>query len=163
MDCAPYTHSQVGYTVKSIKDLRTLQAKYPSRAAELEEIIDFWKEESTFRKLLHDAPSDVHKYQFPRGEQYDSEGYYRAVELSVPGAGILSGSYDTRIVGLMPDYQKLFKMGLPGLSEHIERYKEKNPSSAEFYDSLLICVNIIRATLENFRVQAAALDRLLHI
>ena len=61
VDCAPYTHSQVGYTMESIKALRALQSKYPSRAAELEEIIDFWKEESTFRKLLRDAPSDVHK------------------------------------------------------------------------------------------------------
>ena len=159
VDCAPYTHSQVGYTMKSIKELRSLQSNYPSRAAELEDIIDFWKRESTFRKLLHDAPSDVHKYQFPRGEQYDSEGYYRDVEFSVPGAGILSGSYDTRIVGLMPDYQKLLAMGLVGLSEHICSHKENNPSGAEFYDSLLICVNIIRATLENFRIQAAALAK----
>ena len=158
VDCAPYTHSQVGYTMKSVKDLRALQSKYPSRAAELEEILEFWKNESTFRKLLRDAPSDVHKYQFPRGEQYDSEGYYRDVELSVPGAGFASGSYDTRIVGLMPDYEKLLGLGLFCLSEHIRSHKEKNPSGTEFYDSLLICIDIIRNTLESFRVQAASLS-----
>ena len=158
VDCAPYTHSQVGYTMKSIGELRALQVKYPHRASELEEIIEFWKKESTFRKLLSDAPSDVHKYQFPRGEHYDSEGYYRDVELSVPGAGFAAGSYDTRIVGLMPDYKKLLGMGLSGLAEHICSHKEKNPEGAEFYDSLLICIDIIRNTLESFRVQAASLS-----
>ena len=157
VDCAPYTHSQVGYTVKSMGKLRRLMSEYPHRAAELEQIMDFWKKESTFVKLLRDAPEDVHAYQFPRGEQYDAEGYYRDVEVPLPGAGILAGSYDTRIVGLMPDYQKLLGLGLSGLTEHIQRAKKSNPQGADFYGALLICVNVIKNTLEHFRAQAQRL------
>jgi tRNA(Ile)-lysidine synthase len=60
-----------------IGKIRELQKKYPSRAAELEEIVEYWKGESTFVKLLRESPEDIHNYQFPRGEQLDEEGYYR--------------------------------------------------------------------------------------
>lgn len=157
VDCAPYTHSQVGYLMKNIENIRRLQEKYPHRAAEIEEIIEYWKNESTFVKLLRDAPEDVHEYQFPRGELYDSEGYYRQVDLPLAGSGFMAGSYDTRIVGLMPDYNKLLDMGLSGLAAHIASYKEKNPQGENFYDALLICIDIIKNTLEHFRVQAESL------
>lgn len=157
VDCAPYTKSQIGYVMRSIDNMRSLREAYPHRAAEIDELIDFWKNESTFVKLMKDAPAEIHKYQFPRGEFYDSENYYRALNLPVPGAGFMSGSYDTRIVGLMPDYKKLLGMGLTGLAEQIALYKKKNPQGTDFYDSLLICVDILRNTMEHFRVQAESL------
>jgi hypothetical protein len=149
--------SQIGYVMKSIGSIRVLQNKYPSRAKEIDEIVDYWKNESTFVKLLRESPEDIHHYQFPRGESYDNEGYYRHNDW-VPGAGFLSGSYDSRIAGLMPDYQKLLSLGIPGLRDEINSYIKKNPRGVDFYNSLLICVNIMEKTLEHFRIQAETLS-----
>ena len=157
VDCAPYTMSQIGYMMRDIGEIRELQKKYPNRSGEIEDIINYWKNESTFVKLLRESPDDVHKYQFPRGESYDSEGYYRKNKKKDPGAGILSGSYDTRIAGLMPDYKKLMDLGVLGLKDEIISCKNKNAEKTDFYDSLLICINIIIDTLEHFRRQAEAL------
>ena len=157
VDCAPYTMSQIGYMMRDVGEIRELQEKFPHRAKEIEEIIDYWKNESTFVKLLRESPQDVHSYQFPRGESYDSENYYRKGKPNVPGAGILSGSYDTRIAGLMPDYKKLIKLGVTGLEKEIISYKQKNTDGADFYDALLICIDILKNTLEHFRIQAEEL------
>ena len=67
VDCAPYTMSQIGYMMRDIGEIRELQKKYPNRSGEIEDIINYWKNESTFVKLLRESPDDVHKYQFPRG------------------------------------------------------------------------------------------------
>lgn len=157
VDCAPYTHSQAGYVMRDIAKVRELQRRFPHRAKEIEQIIDYWKKESTFVKLLEEAVEDIHEYQFPRGEFFDGEGYYRKGSASVPGAGILSGSYDTRIAGLMPDYEKLLGLGVEGLRKEILFYKGKNPESAAFYEALLICTDILKNTMEHFRLQAKAL------
>lgn len=157
VDCAPYTMNQIGYMMRDIPEVRELQKKYPHRSAEIEEIIEYWKKESTFVKLIREASEDIHNYQFPRGKSYDDEQYYRVVKKNVPGSGYMSGSYDTRVAGLMPDYEKLLNLGIPGLREEIDAYKSKKHENSEFYTSLLICVDILENTLEHFKNQATEL------
>lgn len=159
VDCAPYTMSQIGYMMGDVGKVRQLEKDFPNRAKEIEEIIDYWKNESTFVKLLRNSPDDVHRYQFPRGESFDNEGYYRKNKIKVPGAGILSGSYDTRIAGLMPDYKKLLSLGIPGLAEEISLCRNSNPDKSDFYDALMICINILSNTFDHFRLEAETLAK----
>lgn len=161
VDCAPYTSNQIGYMMGDLAKIRKLQEKYPSRAKEIEEIIEYWKNESTFVKLLREAPEDIHAYQFPRGDHLDDEGYYRKrindLEDFIPGTGYMSGSYDTRIAGLMPNYKRLMSLGVLGLEKEILSHKQKNPDAGDFYDALIICVDILKRTLDYFRHQALSL------
>ena len=50
----------------------------------------------------------------------DADGYART-GLPDPkkGSGFISGSYDTRIAGIMADYRKLMRLGIPGLKDEI--------------------------------------------
>ncbi len=52
--------NQLGYSVDRGAFAR-LVAEHPEAA----EFWDFWKQETTFRKIMYEAPKDVHDYLFP--------------------------------------------------------------------------------------------------
>ena len=166
LDFGPAKHSQIGYAI-DIPKLQALREKYPHRTAEIEGLIAFWKEESTFVKIYKAAEGELHRYLFPPHIGLDENGYLRAVVGSPPlGTGFISGSFDTRIAGINLNYGKLLTLGLPGLEQEIKKYEKINGSN-DFYTAAYQAVHLVRATLEHYRRQATGtladiLQRLQH-
>ncbi|MBR4442683.1 MAG: hypothetical protein IKS52_05365 [Clostridia bacterium] len=140
--------NQLGYSVDRGAFAR-LVAEHPEAAS----FWDFWKEETTFRKIMDEAPKDVHDYLFPAGTGLDSDGYLRKGDGTRPlGAGFISGSFDSRVAGVTPDYDRLMRLGLDGLRDEIRRCQRDDRKN--FYDALLMSVDIIADTCEYYRRQA---------
>lgn len=159
LDFNPQKNNQIGYMM-SIPQMRRLQEEYPARSAEIEEMIAYWKKESTFVKIREQMPDEVRKYLFPRGTALDAEGFLRAgVPGQKKGSGFISGSYDTRIGGLMADYRKLMRLGIPGLRAEIIRAQAHNPGHEDFYQALHMALDIVVSCCEHYAAQAEQLAR----
>ena len=153
VDFGPAKHSQIGYAM-DIPKLQALAKKYPWRAAEIEEMIAFWREESTFVKIYRAAEEELQSYLFPLNYRFDPDGYLRSgPPEAVLGSGFISGSYDTRIAGIHLDYRKLLTLGLPGLERELTRYEKINGAS-DFYTAGKQAVELVRRTLRYYEQQA---------
>ena len=153
----PQYHSQIGYTM-NVSLLKGLAAAFPEQADAIGGIIEFWKRESTFVKIREEAPESVRQYLFQHGTGLDENGYLRRNDPERPvGSGFICGSFDTRVAGMMPDFDKLMRLGLPGLYEEIADARRKNPSAAEFYDAADKAVDILGDCCAAYSEQAAAL------
>lgn len=141
-DFSPKKNNQIGYTMY-IATFRELEKEYPHRKAEIEDLIAYWKNESTFVKIMRSMPREITDYFHPRGLKLDDEGYMKGAEKLPLGAGIMSGSYDTRIAGIVPDFDKLMRLGVCGLAEEIEKYSRINTDKSGFYRAAKICVEIL--------------------
>lgn len=160
VDCAPWTRSQIGYQMPFMfARSSNLIEKYPHRKKDIEFLVDFWSKESTFIKLYKEAPENVHHYLFPRGEFFNKDLNRRLSDKHVLGSGIMSGSYDTRIVGLMPEYEKILRLGVSGLKKQVEQLKDKSSNDKDFYEACLICFDIISTTCKEFALQAKELAK----
>lgn len=157
---SPQFEAQIGYTM-NVAMLKSMKDEFPEKASQIEEIIDFWKHESTFVKIINEAPEDVRNYLFPFGIGYDENGYLRKTMNDRPlGSGFISGSFDTRAAGLMPDFDKLMKLGLPGLRSEIGAYSEKislDDPRADFYKAAEKAVDILEDCCEAYRKEAEKL------
>jgi len=148
LDFSPRNNSQIGYMM-NLDSMLTLKKEYPHRSDEIEALIDYWKSESTFVKLREEAPKEIYDYLMPPGTTLDSYGYMRTGDRTRPkGAGFISGSYDTRLAGLMPDYHKLVKAGLPGLRKEIEDFRLCNPAGESFYKASLYTLDTVDICLD---------------
>ena len=157
LDISGYIRSQIGYAI-NLPVMHRLQEAYPHRAQEIEGLIDYWKKETTFVKIREQAPEAIRSYLFPRGTRLDAEGYNRiAAPDRKKGSGIISGSGDTRIAGLMADYRKLMRLGIPGLRAEIHRAEQINPGHKDFYRALHMALDVIIACCEQYAAQADAL------
>ncbi|MBE6696629.1 MAG: hypothetical protein E7587_09300 [Ruminococcaceae bacterium] len=153
----PKTQSQIAYYA-SLPTLRKLAAEYPHRNDEIQELIEFWKKEATFVKIREQAPPELKDYYFPPRICTDSDGYMRTGKKGTPlGAGFISGSFDTRIAGIMPDFEHLLKSGIDGLYKEADIYEKENGNKT-FYTALRLNLDIIRDTLEHYRKQAKKLS-----
>lgn len=152
----PKQQGQIAYFA-SLRDLRALAAEYPHRADEIQELIAFWKTEATFYKIREEAPAELRDYYFPPMFGTDDDGYRRKGRPGTPlGAGFISGSFDTRIAGIMPDFGPVLRLGLSGLYREADRYEKENGNEA-FYTALRLNLDMVRDTLERYRAEAAAL------
>lgn len=152
----PKQQGQIAYFA-SLRDLRALAAEYPHRADEIESLIEFWKKEATFYKIREAAEGELRDYYFSPGVGYDTDGYRRARLPGAPlGAGFISGSYDTRIAGIMPDFGPVLALGLSGLYREADRYEKENGNKT-FYEALRLNLDMVKDTLEHYRVQAEQL------
>lgn len=146
--------AQIGYSMNT-NVLRKLQKEHPEYAEVIEDLINFWRKESTFVKIRREAPYEVRNYLFPHGAKLDSEDYMRTGSDERPlGSGFISGSYDSRVAGLMLDYGKLIRLGIPGLREEIESASQKNPRKADFYKAAQKALDIICDCCRHYRKQA---------
>ena len=153
VDFGPSKHSQIGY-VMDVEKLQALAKQYPHRAQELRELIDFWREESTFVKIYRAAEGELQDYLFPLNYRLDANGYLRSGPPDhVLGSGFISGSYDTRIAGINLDYGKLLRLGLCGLEEELNRWESQNGPS-DFYTAGRQAVELVRRTLAYYEKQA---------
>lgn len=159
--CHPYAFSQIGFGIhgEQLNEFDTLKEMYPERAQEIDDLVAFWIKEATFVKMREEAPTVVRQYLYPRGEEnaHRKWGYVRTLPPRPLGAGIMSGSYDSRIAGLAPNYTDLLKLGLTGLKDKIESLKQKNTESEDYYNASIMCVDILIKTCERFRVEAQVL------
>ena len=152
----PKTAGQIGYYA-SLTALRALGREYPHRAGEVEGLIEFWKREATFRKIREEAPEELRDYYLPPMFTLDSDGYRRVGRTGTPrGAGFISGSFDTRIAGIMPDFGGILGSGIAGLYREVEQ-REHEGAGASFYTALRLNLDIVLSTLEHYRRQAEQL------
>jgi len=143
IDFSPRNNSQIGYMM-NLSSMLTLKKEYPGRAEEIDELIAYWRNESTFVKLREEAPKEIYDYLMPPGTCLDRYQYMRTGDGSRPlGAGFISGSYDTRLAGLMPDYHKLITLGLPGLRQEIKDDLVRNPAGEIFYNACLYSLDTV--------------------
>ncbi len=157
LNFSPQFGAQIGYTMNPPL-LRRLADEHPAYREKIEELIAFWKTESTFVKIRNEAPKDVRDYLFPYGVGLDSDGYHRKSDRKRPlGSGFISGSFDTRAAGLMPDFDKLMRLGLPGLYAEIGDAEKRNPDGKDFYTAAKKAVDIVRDCCLAYREQALAL------
>lgn len=148
----PKKESQIAYFAH-IPTLRYYAELHPNRANEIEEIIEFWKKESTFIKIIEEAPEDVKEYLFPYMMGLDEDGYMRKTKPGKPrGSGFISGSFDTRIAGIMPDFRTILKNGIPGLYSLIDEYENLNGNN-DFYTAARLGLELVVDTLEYYRKQ----------
>lgn len=157
LNFSPQFGNQIGYSMNPAL-LRSLAEEYPAYREKIAELIAFWKTESTFVKIRNEAPESVRRYLFPHGTVLDEDGYYRRMQKGRPlGSGFISGSFDTRVAGLMPDFDKLMRLGLPGLAREIGEARGRNPEGADFYRAADIALNTVRDCCLAYREQALAL------
>ena len=148
----PKKESQIAYFA-SISTLRYYAKEFPERAKEIEEVIEFWKKEATFIKIREEAPQDVKDYLFPNMMGLDDEGYMRKTKPGKPrGSGFISGSFDTRIAGIMPDFRVILENGIPGLYALVEKYENINGKN-DFYTSVRLGLELATDTMEYYRNQ----------
>ena len=148
----PKKESQIAYFA-SMPTLRYYQKQYPDRADEIEEIIRFWKKESTFIKIREEAPEEIRQYLFPYMVGLDDEEYMRKTRPGKPrGSGFISGSFDTRIAGLMPDFDLILDGGIPGLYAQIDKYEAINGKN-DFYDAARLALELVTDTLDYYSRQ----------
>lgn len=164
-DFSPKKHNQIGYSIV-IDTLMELGEAYPHRKEDIQFLIDYWTKESTFVKINKKMPKEIFDYFHPRGYTYDKYGYKRVdtdfyakgkSESPQVGKGCMSGSYDTRIAGIVPDFDKLMKLGIKGLLSEIEKFSAQNPDRNKFYTAAKVCIDILLNCVEHCENEARAL------
>ena len=152
----PKKQSQIAYYAH-LPTLRALAAEYPHRAGEIGRLIEFWKHEATFVKIREEAPPELRDYYFPPRFTTDADGYMRVKRRDAPlGAGFISGSFDTRIAGIMPNFDRVLHLGLPGLEREAARLAAEE-GRGELATALRLNLELIRDTLAHYRTRAARL------
>ncbi len=120
----------------------------PQVAADIHSLLDFWKTEATWLKCREAFPEIVQK-------GLPSDEYYKGKEISFPMYGL---------GGPCLDYEKLVKLGIPGLREEIQRNRTKNYDRPEidpvFYDCLELALDIITAAAKRYAAEAKTLAQL---
>lgn len=151
--------TQIGYKMCPAT-LKALMQEYPHRKAELEELFEFWKKESTFVKILNESPKEIHDYFFPANVGLDENGYLRKTNKKAKklGSGFISGSFDSRIAGLSANYDKLLRLGVPGLLDEIRKCKAENPGRDDFYRACEISIETLIECLKFYADQAYILS-----
>ena len=152
----PKKESQVAYFC-SIPTLLYFAEEYPHRKAEIDEIIEFWKKESTFVKIIDRADDELKDYLLPYMTGRDEHGYMKKGIGKKPlGSGFISGSFDTRAAGIIADFRKVCRLGIDGLFAEIDRLENKNGKN-DFYAAARLNIELVRDTLEHYRAQAEEL------
>lgn len=151
----PKKESQIGYFM-SIPTLKYYETQFPEKAEKIEEMIEFWKKESTFVKILNSGDEEIHNFFFPYRMGYDEYGYMRKSQGKKRGSGFISGSFDTRVAGIMPDFSDILTLGIKGLDEKISEYEKINGSN-DFYTACHLAIGLISDTLDYYKNQAEEL------
>lgn len=155
---SPQIVSQIGYYV-NISAVREITAEHPELFEIGEELIEFWKKESTFVKIREEAEPEIRDYYYSKSVNMglDADGYMRKSSAPVPlGAGFISGSYDTRVGGVVPDFKKLLRLGLSGLRDEV---MARDDGKNDFYRAALIAIDTVKACCAEYANQARALGK----
>jgi pyruvate-formate lyase len=115
------------------------------RRAELDGFAAFWSRESTAAKVRAAYTPDLDALLPPWSDRYQEE--------PIVGSGLY------RMSGSQPDYDKLVRLGLPGLESEIESSCRLHLGAAEFFAGLLCAIGVFKRTLLSYAEEAAALAR----
>ncbi len=100
---------------------------------EIKDIIDFWKDEDTSVKLRNAYPEKMKKY-LPSDNWMNS-------------SGIAFPLY--RLTGGNVNFDKLLKLGIPGLRKEIELHAEKSDEETKsFYEGSLIALDVLNSVFD---------------
>ncbi|MEG8989724.1 pyruvate formate lyase family protein [Ignavibacteria bacterium 4148-Me] len=105
------------------------------------EMMNFWKNEDTSEKLRRAYPPIMAKYLF-------SDDWMNT-------SGIAFPLY--RLTGGTPNFKKLLSLGIPGLYQEIERYKniaEENNGDIKFYEGMKLALNVLVDVCMYYKNQA---------
>lgn len=155
---SPQIVSQIGYYV-NIDKVREITAEHPELKDAGEELIAYWVKESTFVKIREEAEPEIRDYYYSKAANMglDADGYMRKSSAPVPlGAGFISGSYDTRVGGVVPDFKKLLRLGLSGLRDEV---LAADDGKNDFYKAALIAIDTVKACCAEYANQARALGK----
>jgi pyruvate-formate lyase len=111
--------------------------------AKLDRLAAFWRGECTAAKVRAAYPRTVSELLPPWTDRYEEEP--------------IVGSALYRMSGSQPDYDKLIRLGLPGLEAAIKAARESKPQSSMFYQGLLEVVGLLRTILLSYADEASAL------
>lgn len=152
--------AQIGYKMCPAT-IKELAHRYPHRKDELKKLYEFWKTESTFVKILKEAPKEIHDYFFPAHVGWDEDGYLRKTDRKAKklGSGFISGSFDSRIAGLSANYDQLLQLGIPGLLNKIQKCKAANPGHTDFYRACEISMETLIRCLNFYAEQALRMSK----
>ena len=155
---SPQKQAQIGYMM-CLPRMKELQKKFPHRAAEIEGMIRFWAREATFVKLRENAEEDLRRYLFSGRVGLDEYNYMRQVKRGTKaGVGFISGSTDTSLTGMIPNFDLFLPKGLPGLYERIAEGEKKNGKN-DFYTAAREGCDLFYDTLYRYEQEADALLR----
>jgi pyruvate-formate lyase len=113
-----------------------------ARAARVRRMRAFWDEESTAAKLRRAYPPEL-------AAGLPSDGW-----MTEPGVAFPL----YRITGATPDYDKLVRLGLPGLRAEIrERRQGADHRARDLYDGMLLALDTLAGVCRHYKEQATAL------
>lgn len=155
---SPQKQGQIGYMM-SLPRMKELQKRFPHRAQEIEGMIRFWAKEATFVKLRESADEELRRYLFSGRVGLDEYNYMRQVKRGTKaGVGFISGSTDTSLTGMIPDFDLFLTKGLPGLCERIAEGENKNGKN-DFYTAAREACDLFCSTLCRYEEEANAFLR----
>jgi pyruvate-formate lyase len=116
----------------------------PPDLAEVEAMLEFWREEATYPKIRRAFSAEL-AAALP-SDQWLEDGYVAFPLYRMAGANL--------------DYDTLLKNGIPGMAEQIRQYRgmaQKAQRDTEFYDALLLALNVLCQSALFLAEQAQAL------
>ena len=140
---------QSGYCVHTAY-MKFLAGRHPSHKAELEALIEFWEKENTWQKFHNVWPATFTEYPLA-----DSKPYTRT-----KGDGTILHIGGSRIAGALPDYDKLLRLGLTGLSDEIldrKRHAETDDENAVL-DAMLMTLETVKNCCAHYAAEAKNLS-----
>lgn len=106
-------------------------------------LLDFWSKEATWVKCRKAFPEKLHKGM-------PSDAYYKGLQISFPMYGL---------GGPCLNYEKLVRIGIPGLRQEVLQRKERAFSEGEtdmsFFDGMLMAIDIFIATAKIYSQEAS--------
>jgi len=119
---------------------------------DLQELLEFWKERQStalFQKKLPVDPPEYIRNAVP--DENIPEPYFR-----------LGGCSHSRLSTATLDFDKLLRLGIPGMIEEIERYRAKasnDGGDAGLYEGMRMCLNLFTDVCHWYAAQAHDLGR----
>lgn len=128
----------------------------PERCAQIDAVMEFWDTESTFVKIgghVRETDPELHA-AYLAWRARDDRGYQLA-ECKLPrGAGFVALGSNTRVAGLMLHFDKLLRLGLPGLAAEVEARLGRNDGDRDFLQGLSLCLENFADVCRHFENEA---------
>lgn len=167
VDFSNQKDNQAGYMMSLHCLDRARRNLGPERHAEIDGLIEFWRHESTFVKVRSYAlqtDPEMADYLL-EGYDFDRLDYMRigTNHLTAPkGVGHICASGDTRQAGLMLDFDKLLRLGIPGLEQEVEekrRQAEAESRDCSLFEGLRISLETVRRVCRHYEIQAREMSQ----
>ena len=136
---------QAGYCVHTAY-MRYLAVQLPEYREQLGELITFWETENTWSKFHAAWPPHFTDHALADGRPYTRPA----------GDGPILHIGINRVAGSLPDYDKLLRLGLPGLVDEIldRRKQATTDDERSTLDAMLMTIDTVKACCSHYAVEA---------